>query len=757
MFKNHLKIAWRNLIKHKGYSLLNITGLAVGVAAVILVFVYALDETSYDTVHSQHELVFGMGEEFTTEEGEKYKIPAAPSGWGNLLKEQVPGVVETLRVFGPGYPHSIRNPEDNKTILTQDSEIFLVDGSFGKVLHFPLLYGNVDQVLSEPNGIVLSEKAAERLFGSIDVVGRTLEIKNIFIAEEYAGLKVTGVIKNYPNNSHIRPDYLLSMKFLNTSPTFQELIGMPIDQYLSNLDGAQMATYIKLAEGADIRKIETNFERVIADNLQEKAKQHNPVFRNITDFHFDEFADWSWWDSTADFDYIIVFSWIGLIILLIASINYMNLATARSLKRSKEVGLKKSLGCSRKNLMVQFFQESFLTSLIALMFALVLIGLALPTFNVLADKHFTITTFFRKEVLLGLLLIWLAVAFIAGSYPAIFLSGFRPIEVLNGKLIMGKGPTLFRKTLVVVQLTVSVLLIISTGVILRQMNMMQSTKLYAEADQVVSIRYGGSIAPIERYNSLKNEILNDPDITDVTLSVHLPQRWGPWVTSYSVPTVSGEQEHQWNQLPGDYDFPKVFDLEFIAGRSFKTGNSADSTNVILNEAAARNLNKTPNEIIGTSLVDLNTKESGTIIGVVKDFPYESIHANIKPMAILGKPNAEDQILYAKVPADKLQEKLAMLESKWEMVLPGVGFDYWFLSDEFGRMYHTEQKMANLVQFFSILALFIACLGLYGLSSFMSEQKTKEIGVRKILGATVPNILLPSAQIHSDFEQMCKTQ
>ncbi|MGB5821000.1 MAG: ABC transporter permease, partial [Saonia sp.] len=210
MFTNYLKIAWRNLIKHKGYSLLNISGLAVGIAAVILVFVYVQDETGYDTIHPQHELVFGIGEEFTTDEGEKFKLPSAPSGWANLLKEQVPGVVETLRVFGPGYPHSIRNPEDNKTILTQDSEIFLVDGSYGKVLHFPLLYGNEEQVLSEPNSIVLSEKVAERLFGSIDVVGRTLEIKNLFIAKEYANLKGTGVMKNYPNNSHIRPDYLLS-------------------------------------------------------------------------------------------------------------------------------------------------------------------------------------------------------------------------------------------------------------------------------------------------------------------------------------------------------------------------------------------------------------------------------------------------------------------------------------------------------------------------------------------------------------------
>ena len=749
MFRNYFKVALRGFVKQRGSAMLNIMGLAIGLASAILVFLYTQDELSYDTLHPAPSLTFGVGEEFTDEQGEKQIVPLVPSGWAQLMKEQMPEVVETFRYLSLGYPYSMRNADDDQTLLTQDGEVFLVEKSYPEVMYFPLLQGNRDNVFSQPASIVLSETAARRLFGEVNVVGREVQMKHIFITDQYVNLAVTGVMKDYPSRVHMQPDYLIPIEIMNIA---QEKFGVPLDEFLSGMDKFYVPTYLRLADGADANQIKAGLDRIIREHLADQANQHAPFLRNITDFHFDSETDWSWWDSTADINYVIIFGLIGLLILLIASINYMNLATAKSVKRSKEVGVRKSLGSSRRYLMVQFFQESLLITLIALLLALLLVGVALPTFNNLADKQFTVASLRQTDILVGLVLIWLGVALVAGSYPAIFLSGFKPVAVLKGRLSIGKGPAYFRQALVVAQFAVSVLLIISTGIILQQMDMLQSTKLYEQADQIVSVRFGGGIAPPERYSTLKNEILSDPDITDVTLAGHLPQREGfmRLDASFRLPELSGEQVFRWDRLHGDYDFPEVFDLELIAGRSFDPQNTADSTNYVLNEAAARSLNKTPEELIGVTLVDTASDQQGQVIGVVKDFPYESIHISIKPVAIQGKPHPSNQILYVKLPVGNLPDKLATLEAAWKRVLPGVGFDYWFLSDEFGRMYYTELKMTNLIRLFSALAVFIACLGLYGLASYTAEQKTKEIGIRKVLGATVPQILV---LLVSDFLKM----
>ncbi len=751
MIKNYFKVALRSFARQKGSALLNIIGLAIGLASVILIFVYIQDELSYDKVHPSPEQTFGMGEEYTSEQGEKEKYPYVPSGWAQLMKEQMPEVVEILRYFSIGYPYSMRNREEpDKVLLTQDGEVFLVEKSYPDVMYFPLLYGNREKVFSNLQSVVLSETAAKRLFGAVNVVGRQVEMKHIYITDQYMSLEVTGVVKDYPGNVHMRPDYLIPVEIFDTY--LRENAGVSVAEFLSGVDKFYTKSYIRLAQGADLSQVKAGLNRIIAAHLQDKASQHAPFFTNIQDFHFDKEADWSEWDGTADFDYVIVFGSIGLMILLIACINYMNLATAKSVKRSKEVDVRKSLGSSRQRLMFQFFQESLLTAFLSLLLALLLVVVILPYFNDLADKHFTLRSFLQTNILMSLLLVWLSVAFVAGSYPAVFLSGFKPVEVLKGTLRIGKGPTYFRKSLVIAQFAVSVLLIISTGIILQQMHMLQSSKLYNSADQIVSIRYGGGNAPIERYPTLKNEILSDPDIEDVTLAAHLPRResFARLDAAFTLPEISGEQVYNWKHLQGDYDFPKVFDLEFVAGRSFDIQNIADSNNYILNETAVRSLHKTPDEIIGFTLEDTAAHQAGKVIAVVKDFPYESIHTSIKPLVIQGKPHPENQILYVKLPVSQLPEKIAMLESTWKEILPGVGFDYWFLSDEFGRMYYTELKMVNLVQFFSVLAIFIACLGLYGLASYTAEQKTKEIGIRKVLGATVPQILV---MLVSDFLKM----
>ncbi|MER3376360.1 MAG: ABC transporter permease [Allomuricauda sp.] len=738
MLRNYFKVAWRNALKSKGYTILNVVGLAIGIASVILIFVYVLDETSYDTIHPAPKLTFGLGEVLTNDQGEKSTLPVAPTQWTKLMKEQIPEVNEILRFVAFGYPFNMKNPENDNVLLTHDGEVLMVEKTYPEVLYLNLLQGNKATIFEQNNAVVISESAAKRLFGDINVIGRTIELKHVYVSNEYVGLKVSGVMKDYPSNSHLKPDYLIPIDFLNTF--FQNNMNISVNEFLSNFK-AYAPSYVLFKDGTNIAKVENTLNRILDENLGEEAKMHEPFLRNVADFHYDKDVDWTWWDGKYSFDYVIIFACIGLIILIVACINYMNLTTARSVKRSKEVGVRKSLGGNRLSLMTQFFQESFLLSFVALILALLLAILSLSIFNDISEKHFTISSFFRPKILFGLLGIWVIVALIAGSYPAVFLSKFRPVEVLKGDVSIGKGPTRFRKLLVIFQLTASVLLIVCTGVILRQMDMLQKSKLYEQADQIVSIRFGG-IAPTERYSVIKNEILSDPEIQDVTLAIHLPQREGfaPLNVSLNFPELNGAQIYNWSQINGDFNFPEMFDMEFVAGRGFSQGSSSDSTNYIMNETAVRNLNKTPNEVLGLSVMDTVTKQRGNVIGVVKDFSFESIHDYIKPMVIQGKPHPENQILYVKIPADKIQDKLSLLENKWKRIFPDVGFDYWFLSDEFGRMYSTEKKMSGLVQFFSILAIFISCLGLYGLASYIAEQKTKEIGVRKILGASLAEIL-----------------
>ncbi|WP_422082092.1 ABC transporter permease [Ulvibacterium sp.] len=740
MFKNCLHVALRGFIRQKGVTLLNIVGLAIGLASATLIFIYVQDELGYDTMHPAPDLTFGIGHEFTNDRGETMSRPVVPAGWGSLLQDKLPEVMDIFRYISVGFPYSMRNPDNDNTLLTQEGTVFLVEKTYPNVMYFPLLHGDKAQVFSQLNSIVLSETAAQRLFGAIDVVGRQLGMKHVFLTDEYIPMKVTGVMKDYPGNSHLQPDYLLPIELLDYN--LRKNAGISMTDFLSSMDRYQTFTYVRLSEGADIANVEAGLHRMVKERLQDKASRYRPFFTNITDFHFDEKVDWSPWNASASFDYIVLFSSIGLLILLIACINYMNLATAKSAKRSKEVGIRKTLGSSRWYLVGQFMLESVLTTFIALALALVLVAIVLPAFSTLSDKDFTWTSLLNVSIIGSLLLIGSVVAFVSGSYPALFLSSFKPTKVLKGTLTLGKGPAYFRKTLVIIQFAVSVLLIVSTGVVLLQMNMLQSSKLYDQADQIVSVRFGGGIAPLESYPALRNELLRDPQINGVTLGVHLPRRenFGLLETSFVLPDISGDQEYDWKHLRGDYHFPDVFDMELVAGRSFNVGNVNDSTNYVINETAVHALNMLPEEVIGLNVRNPVSGEDGQVIGVVKDFPFESIYTSIKPMVIQGKPHRRNQILYVKLPAKGLSSKMTEVERIWQATLPDAPFDYWFLRDDFGKMYRAELKLSNLVRLFSVLAVLIACLGLYGLASYIAEQKTREIGIRKVLGANVPQIL-----------------
>jgi putative ABC transport system permease protein len=400
--------------------------------------------------------------------------------------------------------------------------------------------------------------------------------------------------------------------------------------------------------------------------------------------------------------------------------------------------------------------ESFTLVLISAVIALLLVALFLPQFNQLTGKLFTVNHLFDPAMLLIAGGVIVFVTLLAGSYPAIFVSGFQPANVLKGKFEFRKGSTLFRQFLTTVQFIVAVTLLVGTVIVVRQMDMMRNSKLNEAGKQIVSIRYGGFTgdASDQKYLAFKNLVVQDPDIEAMTLANHLPRLdfFGPVNMNMQFPEIS-EDRHEWFQLNGDFDFPKTFKMNIIAGRDFDHSNIGDSTAILLNESAARSLKLTPEELVGKTVIrpqfvmgynppdSTRPPVSGIVIGVIEDFPYRSMHRRIDPLAICPKPHSFDRIIHVRLPASQMGEKIALLEQTWKQVFPDFGFDYWFVDEEFGRMYENEVKVAELTEKFSALAILITCVGLYGLASFLSEQRTKEIGIRKTLGASNIQILV----------------
>ncbi len=730
MLKNYLTIAFRSFLKQKGFAFINILGLAIGLGAAVLIFLYIVDETSFDTIHKAPDRTYRIGAERVPDDGNTFTATGVPAVWSSQLKAEYPDVEEAAKFLWLGYPVSLAYKEADKIFLTED--LLWVEPTFPKVFYFNMVQGNAEKVFELPNAVVLTQTAANRFFGTDDPIGKTLVLKHWITNNQEVNVTVTGVIEDFPSNSHIQADYLVNYNLLaSANPGF--------NNFLTQWGNGFFSSYIVLKEGADINKISEGLTQLLATNLGEEAREFKPFFRKITDIHFDSEVEWVN-EGAGDISYIYIFGSIALLILIIACINYMNMATARSAKRSKEVGMRKSLGSRRAQLIAQFMSESLLMTFFALILSFFIVILVLPYFNDIAQKSFTIASLVNPRMLLTLAGIVVFVALVAGSYPALYLSGFNPVEVLKGSFVAGRRSEAFRKGLVVFQFCISLILIICAGIVMKQMHFLSTSKLNESGEQLLSIRYGDN-APAERYQAFKNKVLEDADIAQVTMANHLPRQdyFGGINTVFVFPDVNN-QEYEWSQLNVDFDFPQTFGLELITGRDFSKENQADSSALLLNEAAVRNLGITTEEAVGMSVMNNDNNEMSRVIGVVKDFPYRSMHQTIGPLIISARPHSIDKIVYVKLPAGKVQEKIASLESQWKEVYPNLGFDYWFVSDEFSRMYASEERMAGLTQGFSVLAILIACLGLFGLASYLAEQRTKEIGIRKVLGASIVQVL-----------------
>ncbi|QHV95523.1 ABC transporter permease [Spirosoma endbachense] len=742
MFRNYLTIALRNFRRQKGFNLLNITGLAIGLASVTLIYLFIIDEQGFDRFHPDSDNLYVLGTHRKSN-GYEYTSAYAAGAWQKAILNRFPDVIGGTQVISMGYPASFRDRKTDKILLSEN--VFWVNSDFKDVFHFPLLYGNPKTVFEKPNGIVLSATIARQFFGDQNPVGKPLEISHIYSTDnKYVPLTITGVLDDYPSNSHIQPDYLISTGMLRSMMTANN------KNWLENWGAGPgwFLTYLHTKPNADIDKIKKLFNQVVQDNLpKDPASLTEPVILPLKGVHFNQDLRSSYNNSRiGDIKYLYIFASTALLVIIIASINYMNLATARAVRRAKEIGLRKVLGSNRRQLVLQFLGESLITTFIALLAALVLVVVLLPLFNVIAGKHFTLAHLAQGKLIGVTLGTTLLVGLLSGSYPALYLSGLLPISVLKNVRFTSRSSDWLRKGLVVLQYTITILLIVSTGIMMKQMNFIHRSTLSQSGDQLLSIRWSG-MASLDKYRSLKQRILEDPELQVVTLANHLPNQdyFGSLDHDVTFPQL-GNQPHRWAGMKGDFDLPNAFNLELVAGRKFRSDNPADSSAYLLNESAVKALGLPLDKVLGMHLTikrpmeESNQKREGTVIGIVRDFPYRSIHHTISPLAISARPDPEDRIMYVKLPNGKFQEKIAEVEKKWKQVLPDVGFDHWFMSEEFGRMYEGENRMSGLFKAFSLLSILIACLGLFGLSSYLAERRTKEIGIRKVMGASLLQIL-----------------
>ncbi len=705
MFINYLKIALRNLKKHKGYSFINIAGLTIGIACCFFMLMWVQDEWSYDRFHENSTelyriLLDPLGASATHE-------AVSPPILAGKMKEEFPEVINTTRLAVSGtilFSYGDRMFYEGRGILA--------DQSFFEMFTFPFVKGDPATAFSELHSIVITEDLAYKYFGSDDPIGKTLTLNN------RADYNVTGVIKNVPHNSHFQFDHVRPFNLMRE-------FGRNLDSWRD----VSYYTYVLLQENSSAQEVNKKLEELI----KKEDSGHNlyylqPLMRIHlhSNFNFDI-------GEHGNVVYVYIFTAAAVFILLIACINFMNLTTARSGNRAKEVGMRKVIGARRIDIIKQFYGESILLSLIALMFAFLLISLFLPLFNNLTGKQLALDYSGNLGIVFLLVGIAIFAGIISGSYPALFLSSFRPMKVLKSVFKTGSKNSLFRKVLVVTQFTLTIVLFIGTMVIHDQLANIRGKDLGYDKDHLIFIRLRGNIA--QKYETVKLELLQNPNIASVTSTSSLPTHIGSGTSGADWEGKEPDVRIQMQISLVDHDYLETFKMEMAQGRFFSKEFSTDKSGIVLNEAAikAMGMDSPLGKRFSIWRVD------GTIIGIIRNFHYKSLRNEIEPLILILDPK---RVRYAciRIKAGNIPETIKFLENSWKKLVPDFPFVYGFLDDRIDGLYRAEQRMGTVFNCFTLLAIFIACLGLFGLASFMAEQRTKEIGIRKVLGAPVFGIV-----------------
>jgi putative ABC transport system permease protein len=732
MLKNNLKIAFRNLLKNKVLSFINIFGLASGIACALLIILFIKDELSFDKFNKDPERIYRVVKDFVNEDGSKLPDATTPPALAPALQKDIPEIESTVRIFSNWGGKYLIKYGDKKFY---EEGVYRADSSIFTVFNFPFAKGNAANAFKELKSVVFTETAAKKYFGDEDPIGKRVEI------DPMGPHMVTGVIKDVPSNSHFKFDFLISTHTIG---------GGDIDQ---NWGFYNFYTYIKLKPNTSIASVEPKIKALFKKNQPDNKN----IFytQALTYIHLKSNLKWEL-RPNSDKIYIYVFGTIALFVIIIASINYINLVTAKSSLRAKEVGVRKVVGAARQSLISQFLTESVLTVFVASLLAIVLAAIILPAFNHFTQKELSIFSANTQLIWIMIVAFTLLIGFIAGLYPAFYLSGFRPAFVLKGLNTSGTNTITLRKVLVVLQFVISVVLIIGSLIINRQLNFMLSSKLGFNKDHVVVVDNLQSSANSE---ALKNDLLKISGVKKITSADGMIGGQN-WTTNLRL--RGSENGQLVNFLRVGDDFLDVLGIDLKEGRGFSALYPADTLNngipggplnqvigsVIINEKAVKDLG-VPSPSVGQQLVlstDKDTTYYVTIVGVVKDFNFTSLRNEIKPFAFI-KNTRRVNSLAVKIDANDIHKTLAQMQNKWQSMFADRPFDYYFLDESIAKLYSAEKNFKDLFFYFTIIALIIACLGLFALAAFTAEQRKKEIGIRKVLGASVANVV---AMLSKDF-------
>ncbi len=730
MFKNYFKVAFRVIKRHKGFSLINILGLAIGMASCLLIFLYVQDELSYDRYNKDAGRICRVGIHLKMQSREM----SVASVCGPMAEALVDEFLEV--------EHAVRFREGSSSYLFKygdksyrEQKVVFSEPSFFDIFSIPLLKGNPATALESPHTLILSQKTAEKFFGSTDPVGKILTVDNI---QDY---EVTGVFKDIPSNSHFHFDVIASLSSLDESR----------DPSWFNMN---FPTYMLLRKDADYKALEAKLPilvqkymapqvkaqmgKSLEEYLSEMSVQQEFFIQPLLDIHLHSSFLYDF-ESGGDVKYTYIFTAIALFILVIASINFMNLSTARSSGRAKEVGVRKVLGSYRRDLIKQFLTESMLFSLISLAIALAIVWITLPFFNSLSGKSLALSDLNHWFMVRVLISVALFIGLLAGSYPAFFISAFRPVNVLKDRLKVGFKTGPLRSGLVVFQFAASIVLIIGTLIIFNQLRYIQNKKLGFDKEQVLILNKADLLG--NQVEALKNEMLKHPQFVKATVTGFLPvpssRRYMPLLPEGETDPKKRLPIDMW---PVDHDYIDTLKMEIVEGRDFSREFSTDSSAVIINQRAVKHFGF--DSPLGKKLICQTSSrkdhEIYTVIGIVEDFHFDSFHNDIAPLVLfLGQ---SDSLISFRVQTEDISGKIDLLRKEWKRFLPDEPFEYSFLDERFENVYRAEMRVGQIFGIFAGLAIFIGCLGLFGLASFTAERRTKEIGIRKVLGASVPGVV-----------------
>ncbi len=735
MFVNYLKIAWRNILRDKGYSLINIFGLAIGITCFVLIMLFVADEMSYDRYHAKADRIYRLEREGVFN-GLEFRTHYTAHPMGPALESDYPEIIASTRINKQAM---LLKSQNNSFV---EEYLYITDQNLFDVFDFHLEDGDPITALKEPNTVVISEEKAIKFFGHREVIGKTLTAQ---WGDTEIIFEITGVMEKMPANSHFHADFFVSYSTLNS------ILGQSLEIWLNN----NISTYALLADGSLPEDLYSKFPAFIEKYMGAQIRQFigpeidvNQIFhfilRPMTEIHL--YSDLQGeMEPPGSIATVYTFLAIAVFMLLIACINFMNLATARSARRAREVGIRKMVGANRKRLVVQFLGESLLLAYLATAISLAIIILVLPSYNAFTLKELSIHPVDNPLVLPTLLLVATVVGLLAGIYPAFFLSAYRPVEVLKGTSATAHGSrsALLRRILVTLQFAISIVLIISTLVVTKQMRYLENKKLGFTTKQMLVIEVQDDNSP-ETVQKMKNQFALVPGIESIGASNRVPGGGMFGDTMFRGEDSPEGDMKDITVLMIDEDFIPTLDIQLLAGRNFSREFSSDwETGIILNELAAKEFGwNTPEEAVGKTVysileVDPPTYLPNKVVGIVDNFHFKSLHQKLEPLLIhTGQIWGGLNYLTLQIPTSDIASTLKELRTTWQKLSPDYPFEYFFLDDNFNQLYQVEQRMQTIFRYFTLLTIFIACLGLLGLASYAAEQRTKEIGIRKTLGASV---------------------